>query len=227
MDFSARNKKVALARWGKVLAREKASIPKTDDALRKKAALCGFLAGDGSVYATRLGEKLLYRICFFPDDAYMLSTYCELTKKLYGKLPHVNKKDGAYFDARITSRNMYEDICSVATFGIAAWTPPWSLFSTSGAREAWLRGFFSAEAYVGPKQIKIQTVNARGMRDVSVLLAEVGIEHRCYTYTPKNKNHSVVHIVFINKIDARKRFAEKIGFWHAKKTAALKKSLSL
>jgi len=65
------------------------------------------------------------------------------------------------------------------------------------------------------------------MDDVSNLLKEINIEHKCYQFTPKNKNHSPVSIIFIMRKNARKLFSEKIGFWHSRKEVLLRKSLGL
>jgi hypothetical protein len=227
MHTSEHNKKVAFSRWSKILAKEKERIPKTDEALRQKAALCGFLAGDGCVWARQVGHNFQYRISLFPDDKTMLSKYCDILLYLYDKQPNVRTGHGKCFEAAITSRTIYEDLTCLADFGIKRWGLPSGIFSVRGAKEAWLKGFFSAEAYVGKSTIKLQTVNEEGMRAVSQLLNDVGIANSCYKYTPKNKNHSRVHIILIRKKEALLNFHEKIGFWHAKKTEALKKSLDL
>lgn len=226
MNFSERNKKVALARWAKVLAKERSLIPFDPETVRLKAALCGFLAGDGSVQK-RFREKWYhYDVKFFPDDKIMLRTYCDILKKIYRKTPTITIRDNV-FHVVLTSRTVFEDITNMADFGIYKWGLPNKLFSTPGAKEAWLRAFFSAEAYVGPNSIKIQTVNKKGMKAVSNLLIELDIHHGCYTYRPKNPKYSVVDIIVIIRKEARIKFYDKIGFWHSKKTDKLKKSLNL
>jgi hypothetical protein len=59
------------------------------------------------------------------------------------------------------------------------------------------------------------------------LLDNIKIDHRNYEYTPKNINHSKVHIIRIHKKQSRLQFMNKIGFWHSKKTNALIESLNL
>jgi len=226
MDFSERNKKVAIARWHNFLLLEKEKIPNNDEALVSKALLCGFLAGDGSVHARKEKKFNHYEINFFPDDDLMLTKYCDVLKQLYGKTPRVKRKSKV-FDVRLTSRTIYDDLASYSTFGIYSWNLPKRLFAVEGAREAWLRAFFSAEAYVGPDHIKIQSVNKKGLAEVSKLLDELDIEHRYYEYSPKNKKHSRVGMIFINKKSARKIYYDRIGFWHLRKTVALREALGL
>lgn len=226
MDFSLRNKKVAIARWSKILAKEKQEIKNTPQILILKAAICGFLAGDGSVQLRK--EKTInhYQIDFFPDDVLMKDIYLKAIYSVYGKCPFT-RQQGKFYSVRITSRTIFEDLNQIAAFGIKTWRPAHALFSLNGAKEAWLRAFFSAEAYVGPSSIKIQTVNKAGMLEISKLLNELSIDHRCYTYNPAKTNYSPVSIIFINRKNARRVYLEKVGFWHTKKTAALRKTLDL
>ncbi|HLC19396.1 MAG TPA: LAGLIDADG family homing endonuclease [Candidatus Nanoarchaeia archaeon] len=226
MDFSTRNKKVAQARWQKALACEVALIPTDHKAILVRASLCGFLAGDGSV-SVRLEKKYLrYDLRFFPDDAKMLAEYTDALFYLYRKRPHVTK-EGKLHNVVITSRTIVEDILKVAQFGIKTWTLPISLFSVPGAKEMWLRAFFSAEGYVGKNAIKVQTVNELGMQAVSSLLRKVGIAHGCYIYHPKKPNHSTVYIIMISNLIGRKNFLDKIGFAHERKELTLRKTLGL
>jgi hypothetical protein len=226
MDFSERNKKVALARWNKILSEERKHILDTAEASVLKAALCGFLAGDGSIQVRKEKTFLRYDIGFFPDDDIMLTTYCDMLKKLYGKIPSIKRKNEMY-SVRLSSRIVVEDLLNQASFGLKNWDLPHSLFSNNGAKEAWLRAFFSADGYVGANTIRVQTVNKNGMINVSKLLRQLGIDHKMYRYVPCQQAHSIVYIVAILKKSARQLFLDKIGFWHSKKTAALKKALVL
>lgn len=226
MNLSERNKKVAVARWNKILSKEKENIRNNDVSLKLKSMLSGFLAGDGSVQIRKEKEFYHYEIQFFPDDELMLSTYCSIIKKLYGKNPKITRGHNV-FNARITSKTIVEDLFKYSSFGLKKWCLPYELFRIKGAKEVWLKAFFSAEAYVGSNSIKIQTVNKKGMMSVSKLLNDLGIPNKYYEYTPKNKNYSSVGIIFILSKEARKLFYDKIGFYHSKKTETLKKSLGL
>lgn len=226
MGKNAKNRDIALARWAKVRKKEEQRIRSDPEALRMKAAICGFLAGDGSVQYRK--ERSYYRsqIDFFPDDSLMKNKYLEAVRYVYGKKPSTIIRDNV-FNVRIASNTILRDIRHIADFGLYKWTLPYSLFSIEGTREAWLRAFFSAEAYVSKKYVRIQTVNKKGMLSISKVLEELGIEHKYYEYKPKNINHSLVSIICIIKRDSRLRFLENIGFWHSRKTKQLRKSLNL
>ncbi len=229
MNSKEHNRKVAISRWNKVLESERKSILNTDEGLVLKAAICGFLAGDGSITIRKQNNSLHCETRFYPDDEQMLNAYLDAVKKVYGKLPSVSKikNKKKMFYVRITSKTMTEDLVDLTDFGLYKWNPPENLFSVHGAKEAWLRAFFSAEAYVGPNHIKIQTVNKEGMEKVSKLLSDLDIMHNAYHYIPKNSMHSVIYILVIGRKEARKMFYKKIGFYHSKKTESLKKSLGL
>jgi hypothetical protein len=215
-----------LARWSKVHGKERANIRSDAESLINKAAICGFLAGDGSVKLRKEKSNVHHEIKFFPDDPEMLEYFCGAMKHVYGRIFSIKLRNNFYY-VRLTSRTIYEDLIEHSTFGLLDWSLPWKLFKINGAKEAWLRAFFSAEAYVGPKCIKIQTINKKGMGQVSQLLREMEIDHRCYEYLPKNKKHSPVSIIFINKKKSRELFRQKIGFWHSKKSNTLSKTLGL
>ena len=226
MDFSERNRKVALSRWKNTREAQNKATARGKDADYWKAAVCGFLSGDGSVQIRREKHLMHHEIGFFPDDEAMLNTYLKAIKFLYKKEPSVRTR-GKFFTVRMSSRAIVEDLLKNAGFGIKNWNLPQELFYNEKNIIAWLRAFFSAEGYVGRGHIKLQTVNQKGMLEVSKLLKKLGIDNNYYEYLPKRKGHSAVSIIRIDRRDARKLFYEKVGFWHAKKNLALAKSLDL
>jgi|SRR3989344_2466370 len=228
MNISERNKKVALSRWKKVFENQNRIISNSKGNLTIKAGLCGFLAGDGSVQVRKEKTITHHQLDFFPDDKEMVDVYCSFIKKLYGKSPAVKIK-GKMHIARISLKYIVLDLLKECNFGIHKWTLPERLFKLNKdkAIRYWLRGFFSAEGYVNPKYVKTQSVNIVGLRKVSKLLNYLGIVHGFYLYKSDNPNHSQVGMIFINRIESRKIFLKKIGFWHSKKTRLLEESLNL
>lgn len=222
MDRSEWNKKVAISRWKRVMLKEREKI--VHDKV-SKAAIYGFLAGDGSVQARNMGSYIKYQIDFFPDDSIMLKTYMGYIKRVYKKIPTIGRRNNM-FTVRISSKTIGEDILKEARFGLKTWEVPANLLSNIESKKAWLKAFFSAEGYVNNRVIKIQTVNERGMMQVSTLLNEFSIKHGFYHYKPKNKNHSETHIIMISNKEEMRKFYYKIGFWHSKKMEILKRSIS-
>ncbi len=227
MDFSTRNSEVAHARWDNRHKIGRDSIDNFPEGLRKKALLCGFLAGDGNIQIRRIKNGFMHReVRFYPDDALMLGVYIETFNSLYKRRLTIRKKN-QMFTVRCTAKAIVEDLIQYANFSMKTWNLPESLFHIEGTKEAWLRGFFSAEAYVNNVVIKVQTVNKEGMERVSELLWELGIENSLYKYEPKQVNWSTVYIIHIRKKQARERFMHNIGFYHTKKTLALIQAIYL
>jgi len=226
MNISKRNKKVAISRWNAIHTKEKEKIPKDTNSLLIKAAICGFLAGDGSVQKRKEKNYYHHQIDFFPDDKIMMHTYMAQIKLLYGKTPSIRKKN-KFYSVRISSKTIYEDLINYANFGLKNWTLPHNLFKLKGTKQNWLRGFFSAEAYVNKSCIKIQTVNKKGMKEISNTLNKLGINHRNYEYNSKKKTESKVFIIHIRAKESRLKFYKTIGFWHEKKSKTLKEALGL
>ncbi len=213
-------------RWKKQLDRDLSKIPSDRESLLKKAALCGFLAGDGSVQIRKEKSNYHHQLDFFPDDDLMLQTYCSFIKELYGKDPKITRRDNVY-NARLSQKFIVLDLLQLCDFGIYKWNFPNQLFKIKGAKELWLRAFFSAEAYVNDKVIKTQSVNIVSIKRVLQLLSDLDIKGNYYEYTPKNKNHSKVGMIFINDKKARITYYHKVGFWHSKKERLLKEALGL
>jgi len=192
----------------------------------EKALLCGFLAGDGSVKKRKEGNNIHYEIGFYPDDELMLKSYCNAIFYLYSKQPLVKKKDN-FYSVRISSKTIYEDLIFYGKFDTCDWSIPDAILQNEPMLVNWLKGFYSAEAYVTPKVIRVQTINLEGMKQVSRALHHLNIENKYYEYSPKKANHNRVGIVIISKKSARESFLRHIGFSHSAKTTGLVKALDL
>lgn len=222
----SRNKKVALARWNTKITNERSKILQTNEGRILKAMICGFLAGDGSVQMRKEKSFYHYQLDFFPDDKLMMKKYIYAINKVYKKNPCIKIKN-KFFCVRKTSKTIVTDLLKIAKFDTKNWSLPHSLLTCNKSKAAWLNAFFSAEAYVNSKVIRVQTVNKNGMNKISELLEYFQIKHKRYEYQPKKDNHSKVHIISINQKSERKKYYEEIGFWHEKKTMALKAALNL
>src|SRR3989344_4980622 len=163
MNLSEKNKKITIARWKKIHDKQREQIPQDKDSLIIKASICGFLAGDGSVQIRKEKNFFHYQLDFFPDDELMLKTYCNMIKRIYNKIPKITINHNV-FHVRLTSKIIVNDLLQHAVFGLYNWNLPEDFFMIKSAKEAWLKAFFSAEAYVAPNHIKLQTVNIKSMK---------------------------------------------------------------
>lgn len=226
MGFSEINAHVSIHHWQKILEKEKSHVNNTAEGLYWKAAICGLLAGDGSVQERHMSTGIHREVRLFADDIEMEKIYIYALKKVYHKTPWVSVRDNVTH-IRLTSKTVVQDLMRLALFGTYDWHIPFSLVNSYARKVAWVKGFFSGEAYVGPSHIKVQTVNEKGMKELSKLLDEIGIRHKMYKYNPRRKNHKEVHILRIQRKKEIKKYHDTIGFWHARKTQKLKKTLSL
>ena len=206
-----KNKKSIQSHWDVKIAKERSKILDTDEAKILKAMICGFLAGDGSVQVRKEKSFYHYQLDFFPDDKLMMKKYIGAIKKVYGKIPSIRVRDNV-FHVRKTSKTVVTDLIKLANFETSSWTIPHSLLISQKVKAAWLNAFFSAEAYVNQRSIKVQTINKNGMIEVSNLLNDFQIKHKTYEYQPKKENHSRVYIIFINPKSEREKYYKKIGF---------------
>lgn len=159
-------RKAALLRWRRELELSLSMVPKDKNSIIKKSALCGFLAGDGSVQIRkeRKEDKFFrYQLDLYADDEEMLETYNRFIKLLYNISPKVSFRENILV-SRTSQRLPVIDLLSVSKFGIYTWNLPKTLFKVKGSKETWLKAFFSAEGYVGKKYIKIQSVNIKSLK---------------------------------------------------------------
>jgi len=131
------------------------------------------------------------------------------------------------YSVRLTSKTVVLDMIKYGDLDTKKWRVPCKCYNNLTFALYWLKAFFSCEAYVTEKVIRIQTVNKEGMQDIKKLLDCFDISSNVYSYVPKNPNHSEVFIIVIQKKSSRFKFREKIGFWHSKKSEMLDKALSL
>lgn len=218
-SLSNRNRKVAINRWSKVNSLKKAFIEVTSKNKLSYSIMLGFLAGDGSVQKRKIKSGYRYQIDFFPDDKYMLDIFLYCFYDLYYCYPSLKKKVN-FYSVRVSSNVIGEYLLNKCNLGTKDWDIPKDINHV-----LWLKAFFSCEAYVS-KYIRLQTINGGGMKKISDLLFKFSIDHKFYTYKPKNGN-SLVYIIVIIRKKALKLFYTKIGFFHDKKTLKLKEALYL
>ncbi|MBI2148967.1 hypothetical protein HYU23_04760 [Candidatus Woesearchaeota archaeon] len=220
MDIKSHNKKVAIIRWNKIHKKEKALINNNPIL---KARICGYLAGDGNILIRKLNNNPTHYITrFYPDHISLVNSFREAFIKIYKKEPKI-KDNGNFFSLTIYSKIVVEDLLKLGNFGKLEWRAPMKILKSKNAKKEWLRAIYDCEGYVGKKQIKIQTVNEKGIGDIKRLLNEFNIDSKNYIYQPKNKKWNIVYILIINKKSERIKFLNEIGFNHTSKMEKLKK----
>ena len=222
MSFEKRNKNAAVSRWSKIHEKEMENISKDSGMNYLRARLCGFVAGDGSVMVRKDNRgSMHYVLRFFPDHESLIKPFSESLMKLYGKKPIV-KENFSRQGVICYSKVVVEDILRMGKFGILKWRIPFNILTDERSKIEWLRAFFDTEGYVNNDQIKIQTVNKKGMGDLRKLLMEFDIVPKKYVYNPKNKKWNTVYILHIGTKEDRLKFLNTIGFNHSLKKRKLR-----
>jgi hypothetical protein len=222
MDFFKLGKIGAKAHWKKYNGPIIEHITNNHSVfLKEKARVIGFIMGDGSITRIDRCPALQHHdISFYPDDEVMLNLFLDDFEKLYLKKPRV-KNLGKYYCVRVNSKPACDDLRSYGSFSSLEWKFPIKL-KTQEEKIEWIKAIFDCEAYVGPKDIRIQSVSKQGIESVQKLLNDLGISSKIYTYKRKNKNHNLNYILCITNKENIKKYNSLIGFNHSKKSIKLK-----
>lgn len=217
-NFSKRNRKAVICRWKKeeeMYMRHLKGISESNKYKVLKARLMGFLAGDGTVGIRKENKRknsTHHDIAFYPDHSSMIGPFIEAFTYLYLKTPLVRKKINHY-SVKVSSKFACLDLIKTTEFGLYKWKVPFNFLDTKKSKSEWLKAFFDCEAYVGNNHIRVQSVNKYGLKQVKMLLEELGIESKMYKYERKNKNWNTNHILSINRRMMAK-FLNTVGFNH-------------
>lgn len=224
LEISARNRKVALHRWHKVLESKTTEIKSATRKYRSlKALIVGYLMGDGCVTVRKDSRDTVHHvILFYPDDKKMLIAFLSAFERVY-KHSSKPKRLPGYFKVAVYSKPIVIDLLKLGPFRSLEWSVPKMLLTTKKSKIAWLRAFYDCEAYVGPKIITVQSVNKQGLEQVQILLKEFNITSRLYSYKRKQLTWNTNFLLCIIKKVDRAKFLRHIGFNHTKKQAKLQK----
>lgn len=227
-DLRELNRQKVIERWRRFHSKETNYLEKNKvDSLRFKARLHGYLCGDGSVSkrVERGTNKTHYDIRFYPDHESLIKPFTEALIKVYGKTATV-RKDINYYRVFLTSKTVALDLLRDKDFSSTGWVIPIWIEQNKRCLREWLSAYFDAEAYVGPKEIRIQTVSYVGARAVRRCLKKFDIVTHLYSYKRKKKSWNTnFHVAITNK-ENRERFFKKIGFNHKSKYKKLEQSLA-
>ncbi len=222
-NVSELNRNRVIERWNKVHEKERAAFSNNTHETRcLKARVHGYLCGDGSVTARKEKGtgKIHYDLRFYPDHKSMIVAFQKAFFTLYRMRPKIRKAEN-YYRLSLTSKTVVTDLLNTSDFTSTRWTiPKWILENNAYMRE-WLRAYFDAEAYVGDKEIRIQTVNKDGIRYILSGLQNFGIVPRIYSYKRKQKNWNENFHISIGTKANRRLFLKKIGFNHSIKLRKL------
>ncbi len=224
MDFSARNRKVAISRWKKIHS----SVRLSNNFSKEKAAITSYLSGDGWIRSDKHDSR--YEIRFFLDDLQLAERVVKLFENEFNVHPKIKKIESTvpegrgYFKVEISNKPVCEHLLKLGTYGGLTWTIPDKL--NEECKREWIRCFFDCEAYVNIKkrQIQLKSINGKGLCNLQKLLEEELIFPKIYgPYKQKGQNHNPYYFLIILGKANIARYSEKIGFYHTRKIESLSK----
>lgn len=185
-----------------------------------KARIHGYLCGDGSVSLRKEKNKTHSEIRFYPDDLSMARAYSVALRVCYQKVPSIKKLNN-YYRVYLNSIIVAKDLLKDGSFHSLEWSiPDWVLENPAYSKE-WLRAFFDSEAHVGKREIRIQSVNKRGLLQIQQLLNDLSISSKFYSYQRKNLNWNTNYHLAVFGAKNKNSFLKKIGFNHSIKLRKL------
>lgn len=185
------------------------------------ARLCGFLAGDGHI-KLRTDKKGWHHheIRFYPDNLDIANLFVKTFKELYEKEPRTTPLHNFYKIA-VTSKVACNHLLKISTYDTHNWNIPDFVLKTDELKAEFLKAIFDCEASVGKRNIQFQSVNKKGIKQVSNLLQGIGIHSKIYSYKRSNPNWNINYILVVSRKENIKRYAELIGFNHPVKQQKL------
>ncbi len=219
LSIKEKNKLIANKRWERV-HKERIEFIKSRSSgkfLPVKAAILGYLIGDGSVftYKDRNGTNH-YGISFYPDDENVAKKFIDYFHKIYG-LNLKLKQEKNHYSIKVKNKAIYHDLISITSFGSLNWSIPHGFLHNTLMKVEFLKAFFDCGAYVSKKMIQLQSVNKYGLEDIKKMLEGFEIESKIYRYERKQKNWNTNYILCIMKKDSKEKYLKKIGFSHTPK----------
>lgn len=217
-------------------------IPESAKELTKeKAYIFGVLAGDGSI---RRGTHRLdsSKVDLSATDEEFVIEFTRCLEEVYRLKPSVYKRANNHlsifrgreirskkpiYEACLRSVKAVEDLLSYSvSFKTEDWRVPEVIKEAQPEiKGSYLRGFFDSEGTAAPhmnegcRYVYAFSKNLEGLRDIQVLLRDIGIESRVF-------QHPRIHKLLISRRKNLKKFAKFVGFTIKRKMQKLEHGLS-
>jgi len=196
----------------------KHEIPKSSKKLtREKAYILGVMCGDG--YLNRTNNDS-YQVALQAIDKDFVIEFAKCIEKIYRIVPSVRKIKtdipnwNDKWQARICSKEIYNDILDYALFGKYEWKIPGIIFNSSkNIKYSFLKGFFDSEGSVDKsKKIVAVSVNELGINEVAILLLSIGIRSNIKEVTNVVDNRRRQFFINITGREFIELYNQKINF---------------
>jgi len=206
-------------------------LPRNATGLSKeKAEIIGFLTSEGTHYK-QFEDRLEFHkkrnkhyrrtrsrdvIEFSNEDSVLINRFQHLMQAVYGYKPKLRER-GKIF---IRRTKVIRDLLSYTDFGSRKWKVPEELFNSSDdIKSSFLRAHYDGDGSVYVKQVRVYSINERGLSQMRNLMLSLGIETKLYCW--KNVNALSLPSRHIPA------FQERIGFLHPERKRRLREAAKL
>lgn len=227
MNFSDRNRKVAISRWKRIHS----GVNLNKEFSKNKAAINAYLCGDGNL---SIREKFHYDIRFFIDDLVLSKRIVSLFKNEFNISPVIRRmkskilNGNGYFKVEISNKPVCLHLFELGKYGHMTWSIPSEL--KDEFKVEWIKCFFDCEAYINLKkrQIQLKSVNSPGLVSLKTMLEEQGIFPKLYgPYKQPGENHNPYYFLIIFGKQNIVNYSRKIGFYHSRKIKSLRRLIKM
>ncbi|MFH1978241.1 MAG: LAGLIDADG family homing endonuclease [Candidatus Aenigmatarchaeota archaeon] len=211
---SAREAGILASKRGRL---KKHEIPKSSRKMtEEKAYILGVIVGDGWLHKTKNDSYQIGLQAIDMDFVYEFIRCFEKVYELKPKVTLIEEKTPNWNDklqARICSKNIFNDIMSYGNVGKYEWTVPKIVFnSPENIKCAFLKGFFDSEGCVDKSKKIITNSVSLGLYDIKSLLVSMDIRSNIIKITKVKGNRKMRYDLNITGRSYIELYAQRIGF---------------
>lgn len=192
----------------------------------------GYVASDGGIYpyknkdlhGGKLRIRRYLRTRFFNKEEALIQDFLETIRKIYPEIRSIKYYPKRY-EIDVRNYRISKDILKLGRIGSRVWEVPRNL--NRRQRIIWLRAFVDGEGSVYNKgydrYLVIDSINGRGLKEVSSILKSLRIENHFYRFDFKGY---IFYRIKISRKENLTRFCKVIGFNHPKRMKKLKEAIN-
>jgi hypothetical protein len=191
----------------------------------------GYVASDGGIYPYKNkdihGRKLrirrYLRTKFYNTEETLILDFLKTIRKIYPKIKSIKYYPKRY-EIDVHNNRISKDILKLGKIGSRVWEVPQKL--NRRQKIIWLRAFADGEGSVYNadynRYLVIDSINVRGLKEVSSILKSLGIENHFYRIDFKGY---ISYRIKISRKENLTRFCKVVGFNHPKRMKKLKEAI--
>jgi len=190
-----------------------------------------YIASDGGIYPwkckeirgnnVRIRKKL--RVKFWNKEDKLMNDFVVSVKRIYPHLKYI-WEDKKKFVAEVRSQIFSKDLLKLGKVSTKSWEFPKDI--NAKQKRIWIRAFADCDGTVNnynyTRYVAIDSINLKGLKQISLILSEFGISSRIIKVRYKDK---VSYRLKISRQDNLRKYEDIIGFNHPLKKRKLKEAI--